>query len=232
MSPSQRPRLKKVNQASVARLIDYTYLKAHAPDREFSNFLSRAAEFPFACVIVPPFTVSRAVKYFNDNGLERPVGTVISFPLGFDSLPSKLDQIRRATESGASEVDVVNNIALLRSEPPEYEAEITELVAVAHSCSVRIKIILETAVLTDEEIVTASRIVSRAGADFIKTSTGSFGNPTPQTVGLILDTVGDRTAIKASGGIRTLADTLAFVHAGASRIGTSSGYEIVKECPP
>jgi deoxyribose-phosphate aldolase len=217
-------------RVSISRLIDYTYLKPHSPADEFREFIRKAVEFPFACVIIPPCTVAATVEYFRARRLKTRVGTVVSFPLGFDPLPSKVTGILIAGQGGASEVDVVANVALLRSHAGEYEHEIGELVSFAHRGSLLIKIILETAVLTPGEVVLASRIVSKCGADFIKTSTGSFGNPTPDTVRRIREATRSKTPVKASGGIRALAEALAFVEAGATRIGTSSGYEIVMEC--
>lgn len=232
MSREKASKPFKMQRSRLAGLIDFTFLKPYASLPEFSDFLERSAHFPFACIMVPPFEVRKTRSFFRARGIQQRVGTVISFPLGFDSHPAKLSHIRSAIRDGAAEVDVVHNISLLRSDLSTYQKELREMVQLTHSRSAIIKIILETSVLSEEEIACAAELVARAGADFIKTSTGFFGNPTPDTVRLIHKATKGIAGIKASGGIRTLQDLMAFVEAGATRIGTSSGYDIVLECPP
>ncbi|MHA2620754.1 MAG: deoxyribose-phosphate aldolase [bacterium JZ-2024 1] len=220
------------SRLSVAPLIDFTFLDARAPEPEFQKFLLRASEFPFACLIVPPFRVAQAARFLDARQSHVPVGTVISFPLGFESSREKLNQIKEAVSEGAREVDVVHNISLYRSDLAAYNAEIQELVKYAHSLSVVIKVILETSALTDQEIMRCTDVIANAGADFVKTSTGLFGNPTPEVVRLISQVSAGRARVKASGGIRSLKDLITFVSAGAERIGTSSGHAILMECAP
>jgi deoxyribose-phosphate aldolase len=191
-----------------------------------------AAQHRFACAMVNPFWVATAADTLAGTGV--PVGVVIGFPLGATLSASKRDETARVVKLGAHDVDMVLNVGLLKSGTrDDYEAvrqDIRGVVELAHGGGAIVKVILETCLLTFEEKLRASEIALAAGADFIKTSTGfSTGGATTDDITLMRGVVGSRAGVKASGGIRTLADATAMLHAGASRIGASASVRIVAE---
>lgn len=214
---------------ALAATLDHTLLKADATRAQVLHICAEAAEYRFACAMVNPFWVSTAVAALA--GTDVPVGVVIAFPLG-SSLPgSKADEAKRAIALGAHDVDMVMNIGALKGGEYDIVAEdIRGVVEVAHGRGAIVKVILETALLNFEEKLRASEIAVTAGADFIKTSTGfSTGGATVDDIAQMRGVAGSRCGVKASGGIRSLADAQAMLRAGATRIGASASVRIVQE---
>jgi len=184
-------------------------------------------EYGFASVCINPWFVEIAAKELKDSNVK--VCTVIGFPLGANASAAKAFKAAKAVEGGAAEVDMVINAGALKEGNYAYvEMDIAEVVKAAKSAVV--KVIIETCLLTDDEKVTACLLSKKAGARFVKTSTG-FGNggATAEDVALMRKAVGSAMGVKASGGIRNLQDTFAMVEAGATRLGTSSGIAIIGE---
>ncbi len=209
------------------KLIDHTLLKATATPEEIHILCEEAMEYKFMSVCVNTCYVKLAKIWLI--GTDVKVCTVIGFPLGAMSTKSKVDETKNAISDGADEIDMVINIGMLKGGDTDYVYK--EIKEVKKACKNKIlKVILETCLLTDEEIVTASRLAMEAGADFVKTSTGfSSAGATVEAVTLMKYTVGERLGVKASGGIKTYSDMEKMVAAGATRIGTSSGVAIMKE---
>ena len=218
--------------AALAAVLDHTLLKPEATRAQVIRLCHEAAENRFACAMVNPAWVSCAAETLA--GTSIPVGVVIGFPLGASLAASKRDEAARVLKLGAHDLDMVLNIGLLKSATkPDYDAikhEIHSIVELAHAAGAIVKVILETCLLTFEEKLRASELALAAGADFIKTSTGfSTGGATVDDIALMRSVVGSRAGVKASGGIRTLADASAMLHAGASRIGASASVKILAE---
>lgn len=216
----------------LAAVLDHTLLKPDATRSQVLQLCHEAASHRFACAMVNPTWVALAASALT--GTRVPVGVVIGFPLGATLSSSKRDEATRVIKQGAHDVDMVLNIGLLKSgEPADYEAvrqDIRGVVELAHGSGAIVKVILETCLLTFEEKLRACEIALSAGADFLKTSTGfSTGGATADDIALMRGAAGNRAGIKASGGIRSLADATAMLHAGASRIGASASVKIVAE---
>jgi len=217
---------------ALAAVIDHTLLKPEATRAQVIRLCHEAAEHRFACAMVNPAWVPIAVETLAGTGV--PVGVVVGFPLGASLAASKADETKRLLKLGAHDIDMVLNIGFLKSGSKEdYEAvrqEIRCVVEIAHGCGGIVKVILETCLLNFEEKLRASEIALAAGADFIKTSTGfSAGGATVDDISLMRGVAGQRAGVKASGGIRSLADASAMLHAGASRIGASASVKILAE---
>jgi deoxyribose-phosphate aldolase len=218
--------------AALAAVLDHTLLKPDATRAQVVHLCHEAAEHRFACAMVNPTWVATAVHALAGTGV--PVGVVIGFPLGATLAASKRDETVRVLKLGAHDVDMVMNIGLLKSGAKEdYEAvkqEIRGVVILAHEAGGIVKVILETCLLTFEEKLRASELALAAGADFIKTSTGfSSGGATVDDIALMRGVVGTRAGVKASGGVRSLADASAMLNAGATRIGASASVKILAE---
>lgn len=217
---------------NLAAVLDHTLLKPDASRSQVLQLCHEAAEHRFACAMVNPIWVQTAVSALQGTGV--PVGVVIGFPLGATLSASKRDETARVLKQGAHDIDMVLNIGLLKSATPaDYEAvkqDIRGVVELAHGAGAIVKVILETCLLNFEEKLRASELALSAGADFLKTSTGfSTGGATVDDIGLLRGVAGSRAGVKASGGIRSLADASAMLHAGASRIGASASIKIVNE---
>jgi deoxyribose-phosphate aldolase len=212
-----------------ASLIDHTLLKPEANEADIKRLCEEAATYRFASVCVNPAWVRAAACHLRGSGV--PVCTVIGFPLGATLPDVKAYEARRAIFDGAREVDMVINIGALKSNDDcLVEHDIRSVVEVAHAEGVLCKVIIETALLTDDEKVRASLAAKRAGADFVKTSTGfSKGGATVADIALMRQTVGADLGVKASGGVKGLDDARAMVQAGATRIGASVGVKIAQE---
>jgi deoxyribose-phosphate aldolase len=218
--------------ATLAAVLDHTLLKPDATRTQVLQICAEAAEHKFACAMVNPAWVATAVHALAGTGV--PVGVVIGFPLGATLAASKRDETVRVLKLGAHDVDMVLNIGLLKSgEKEDFEAvkqDIRGVVELAHGAGAVVKVILETCLLTFEEKHRASELALSAGADFIKTSTGfSSGGATVDDIALMRSIAGTRAGVKASGGIRSLADATAMLKAGASRIGASASVKILAE---
>ena len=218
--------------AHLAAVLDHTLLKPDATRPQVLQLCHEAAEHRFACAMVNPIWVSLAASVLQGTGI--PVGVVIGFPLGATLSASKRDETARVLKHGAHDIDMVLNIGLLKSaQPTDYEAvrqDIRGVVELAHGAGAIVKVILETCLLTFEEKLRASEIALSAGANFLKTSTGfSTGGATADDISLLRGVASDRAGVKASGGIRSLADATTMLKAGASRIGASASVKIVSE---
>lgn len=212
-----------------ASLIDHTLLKPEASEADIRKLCEEAAEFGFASVCVNPGWVKRACEFLRGSGV--PVCTVIGFPLGATLPDVKAYEARRAIFNGAREVDMVINIGALKSgDDCAVEDDIRAVADAAHENHVLCKVIIETALLTDEEKVRACLAAKNAGADFVKTSTGfSKGGATVHDISLMRRTVGTALGVKASGGVKGIDDARAMFEAGATRIGASVGVKIAQE---
>ncbi|HRI04115.1 MAG TPA: deoxyribose-phosphate aldolase [Pyrinomonadaceae bacterium] len=212
-----------------ASLIDHTLLKPEASESDIKKLCSEAAEFGFASVCVNPGWVKRAAEFLKGTGV--PVCTVIGFPLGATLPDVKAYEARRAIFNGAEEVDMVINIGALKSgDDCLVEDDIRAVVEAAHENHILCKVIIETALLTDDEKVRACLAAKNAGADFVKTSTGfAKGGATADDISLMRRTVGSALGVKASGGVKGIEDARAMFEAGATRIGASVGVKIAQE---
>ena len=212
-----------------ASLIDHTLLKPEASESDIKKLCSEAAEFGFASVCVNPGWVKRAAEFLKGTGV--PVCTVIGFPLGATLPDVKAYEARRSIFNGAREVDMVINIGALKSgDDCLVEDDIRAVVDAAHENHILCKVIIETALLTDDEKVRACLAAKNAGADFVKTSTGfAKGGATADDVSLMRRTVGSALGVKASGGVKGIDDARAMFEAGATRIGASVGVKIAQE---
>ena len=212
----------------LAKMIDHTNLKASTVKEEILKLTKEAKEYQFASVCVNPTWVELAAQELK--GTDVKVCTVIGFPLGANTKEVKVFETKDAIEKGAEEIDMVINIAKLKDGDDDYvESEIAGVVEASKGKAI-VKVIIETCLLTDDEKKQVCSLAVKAGADFVKTSTGfSTGGATIEDVALMKQTVGAHVGVKASGGIRSKEDAQAMVHAGATRIGASSGIAIVTE---
>ncbi|HEX7723660.1 MAG TPA: deoxyribose-phosphate aldolase [Pyrinomonadaceae bacterium] len=212
-----------------ASLIDHTLLKPDASQTEIKHLCEEAAQYHFASVCVNPTWVRACACHLQGSGV--PVCTVIGFPLGATLPDVKAYEARRAIMDGAREVDMVINVGALKSgDDCLVEHDIRSVVEVAHEYDVTCKVIIETALLTDDEKVRACQAAKSAGADFVKTSTGfSKGGATVADIALMRRVVGPELGVKASGGVKNIDDARAMVEAGATRIGASVGVKIAQE---
>jgi deoxyribose-phosphate aldolase len=210
-------------------MIDHTLLKADASQDQIAQLAYEARTFDFAAVCVNPAHVKLAAQLLK--GSEVAVCTVVGFPLGATPSTVKAFETQQAIRDGASEIDMVVNVGAVKSQDYStvYE-DISSVVRAAHAGNALVKVIIEAALLTDEEKVVASQLSKAAGADFVKTSTGfGPGGATEADVALMRRVVGPSIGIKAAGGVGSLADARAMIAAGATRIGASAGVRIVKE---
>jgi len=212
-----------------ASLIDHTLLKPDASQTEIKHLCEEAAQYHFASVCVNPTWVRACACHLQGSGV--PVCTVIGFPLGATLPDVKAYEARRAIMDGAREVDMVINVGALKSgDDCLVEHDIRSVVEVAHEYDVTCKVIIETALLSDDEKVRACQAAKNAGADFVKTSTGfSKGGATVADIALMRRVVGPGLGVKASGGVKNIDDARAMVEAGATRIGASVGVKIAQE---
>ena len=208
------------------KYIDHTLLKQDATEEQIDRLLSEAKDYDFASVCVNPCWVAHAKSGLENTDVK--VCTVVGFPLGATTSAVKAFETKEAIQNGADEIDMVINVGALKSGNVAFvEADIKAVVEA--SGDKLVKVIIEACLLTDEEKVLACQLAQKAGADFVKTSTGfSTGGATLPDVKLMRQTVGPEMGVKAAGGARSYADAVAFVEAGATRIGTSSGVAILK----
>ncbi|HEX9823971.1 MAG TPA: deoxyribose-phosphate aldolase [Actinomycetota bacterium] len=211
----------------LARFIDHTLLRPDATAEEIDRLCEEAREHGFAAVCVNPYWARRAAS--NLRGSDVRVASVIGFPLGASAPEIKALEARRAIRDGAREIDMVINVGALKSGLRDVVlADIQKVADACHEAGAILKVIIEAALLTDEEKVVASHLAQEAKADFVKTSTGfGPGGATVSDVLLMRETVGPDMGIKAAGGIRTAEDVEDMIAAGATRIGASAGVAIV-----
>jgi deoxyribose-phosphate aldolase len=214
---------------SAAKLIDHTLLKPDATRAQVTKLCHEAAEYGFYSVMVNPSNIAQCKAELR--GAAVVVGTVIGFPLGATTTTSKLAEASDSLRLGAAELDMVINVGALKSGDRDLvQMEMQSLVNLCHRSGALLKVILETALLTTEEKILVCQLAVAAEVDFVKTSTGfSTAGAAAADVSLMRGVVGSRIGVKAAGGIRTASSLLAMVDAGASRVGSSAGVDIVKE---
>jgi deoxyribose-phosphate aldolase len=213
----------------VASMIDHTLLKPDATRKDIEDLCREAAQFKFATVCVNPAWVSTAARLLAGSGVG--VCSVVGFPLGATTADVKAYETRRAIYDGAREIDMVINVGALKSgDLRVVEHDIEAVASTCRECGVLSKVIIEAALLTDDEKVTACTLAKAAGADYVKTSTGfGPGGATAADVALMRRVVGADMGVKAAGGVRDLEGLKAMVAAGATRVGASAGVKIVQQ---
>ncbi len=217
------------NSMNIASFIDHTILKPTTTIPEVKDLCTEAIEYGFAAVCIPPPLVKNARTYLK--GTDVRTATVIGFPFGYSNAKAKIFETQQAIEDGADEMDVVINLIALRGKAWAYlESEIKYIVEAVHKNGGLVKIIIESGILTDEEIVQCCEIYAKAGVDFVKTSTGyAEKGASLEAVQLMRETLPSSVRIKASGGIRTYEFAKQLIGAGADRLGCSASVAIMKE---
>lgn len=210
------------------KMIDHTLLKADATEEQIKVLCEQAAAHHFMSVCINPTWVKKAAAYLNHSDVK--ICTVIGFPLGASTSEVKAFEAADAIRNGADEVDMVINIGAVKDRDTELiERDIQSVVNAAKGKALT-KVIIETSLLTDEEKVLACEVAKKAGADFVKTSTGfSTGGATVEDVKLMRSAVGPEMGVKASGGVRTRQDAMDMIQAGATRLGTSNGVALLEK---
>ena len=212
---------------NLASKIDHTLLKSDASEKEVKKLCAEAKEHGFAAVCIPPYFVRKCKLWLNDSPVK--VATVVGFPLGYAHTPAKVEEARRAIDEGADEVDMVINIIALKAGDWNYlKNELTSVATIVQLRGGKLKVILETGLLSETEIIKACGLCKEMSVDFVKTSTG-FVQPgaTVEAVKLLRANLPKSIKIKASGGIRDKAFALQLIEAGADRLGSSAGVSIV-----
>lgn len=222
-----------LSKQELARYIDQTNLKAGVTPREIRAFCEDAAQHRFASVCALPYLMPACAEVLA--GSDTKCCTVISFPLGDAPAAQALFETEDAIAGGAQELDLVLNLHDALQDPDAAFASVADVAALVHKCGLILKLIIETPLLGSAQIAQFARCGERAGADFIKTSTGFAPvlprSTTVEDVRIIRANIAAQTGLKAAGGIRTAQDALAMIEAGATRIGASSGANIIAEIP-
>ena len=218
-----------MEKKDLAQMVDHTQLRAYAVKEDFEKLCKEAADYGFKMVAINSYPVELCSKLLKGTGVH--VGAAIGFPLGQTTIENKVHETKQAIENGADEIDYVINIGKLKEKDYDYiEREMTEIVKACREKNILSKVIFENCYLTDDEKIKVSEIAAKVKPDFIKTSTGfGTGGATLEDVKLMKSIVKDEVKVKAAGGIRDLYTFLAMVEAGAERIGTSAGIEIMNE---
>ncbi|MBX2915146.1 MAG: deoxyribose-phosphate aldolase [Cyclobacteriaceae bacterium] len=215
---------------NLAHYIEHTNLSPALTISAIDQLVDEARAFGFVGICVPPFWVKRAQREIGTDKIL--LVTVAGFPLGYSMTETKLDEIKRAIDNGADEVDVVWNISSFKTGLPWTKIEIAKCAKLTHDNQKLLKVIIETAYLSDAEIEEASKLCADAGADFVKTSTGfASAGAKVEHIKIIRSAVPATVGIKASGGIKTYEQAIQLIEAGADRLGTSSGKNIVTQNP-
>lgn len=212
---------------NIASYIEHTLLKPYALNADIEKLCNEAKEHQFFGVCVTPYQVKNAKKFLKQSKVQ--LITVVGFPFGYNHTPAKVEEVKKVIDAGADEIDMVMNISALRNLDYSIISNDIESVAMAvHMNNKVIKVIIESGVLTNEEIIKACEICTQAGVNFIKTSTGYAENgASVEAVSLIRKNTPEKIKIKASGGIKDKTFALQLIEAGADRIGTSSGIQII-----
>ncbi len=229
IAPAEWPKRIEQDAGAIARLIDHTLLKPDATSAQIEQLCREALQYNFASVCINPAHVKRAAELLRGSAVE--VCTVVGFPLGASTPADKARETVEVIELGATEVDMVINVgALKEGDDALVERDMAGVAQAARSRGALSKVIIEAGLLTDEEKVRACQLAKQAGLDFVKTSTGFLaGGAVAKDVALMRETVGPELGVKASGGIKTLADAKKMVAAGANRLGVSAGVQIMQE---
>ncbi len=219
-----------ITKKQLAAMIDHTNVKPYATEEDMYKLCDEAIRYGFAMVAINSGQTERCANYIKSKGSAVHTGAAISFPLGQTTIESKVFETRDAIAKGANEIDYVINITELKKKNYDYiKDEMKQIVDVCRENNAVIKVIFETFYLTDEEKIRLCEIASEVKPDFIKTSTGMCeGGATVEDVRLMRQHTSPDVKVKASGGVRTLEQALAFIEAGAERIGTSQGVKIVE----
>jgi deoxyribose-phosphate aldolase len=213
---------------NLADYIEHTALSATLTIADIDKLVAEAQQHKFVGVCVPPFWVERARREIGNAPIQ--LVTVVGFPLGYQLTETKLDEIKRTLDYGANEIDVVMNISAFKTRLPWTKIEIAKCAKAVHQQEAILKVIIETAYLTNEEIAEASKLCADAGADYVKTSTGFAGaGAKTEHIKIMREAVPTTVGIKASGGIKTKAFALELIAAGANRLGTSAGVALVND---
>ncbi len=214
---------------NLASKIDHTLLKADATEKEIKKLCAEAKEFGFAAVCIPPYFVRKCKLWLADSNVK--VATVVGFPLGYSHTPAKVEEARRAIDEGAGEIDMVINIIALKAGDWNYlKNELTSVATIVQLRGGKLKVILETGLLTESEIIKACELCKEMSVDFVKTSTGTIQpGATIETIKLLRANLPKSIKIKASGGIKTKEFALKLIEAGADRIGCSASVSIISE---
>lgn len=216
---------------NLAQYIEHTVLSPTLTIQDIDKVVSEARQYGFLGVCVPPFWVKRAQREIGKDKIL--LVTVAGFPLGYNMTETKLDEIKRAIDNGADEVDVVWNITSFKTGIPWTKIELAKCSKLTHDHHKLLKVIIETAYLSDEEIVEACKVCADAGVDIVKTSTGfAPSGAKAEHIKLMRSVLPPSVGIKASGGIKTREQALQMIEAGADRLGTSSGIKIVESINP
>ncbi|HEV8515632.1 MAG TPA: deoxyribose-phosphate aldolase [Cyclobacteriaceae bacterium] len=211
----------------IASYIEHTNLSPTLTIKDIDQLVVEANQYNFLGICVPPFWVKRAKREIGNSNIL--LVTVAGFPFGYSMTETKLDEIKRAIDNGADELDVVWNVSSFKTGIPWTKIEIAKCSKLAHDHQKILKVIIETAYLSDSEIVTACKMCADAGVDFVKTSTGfASSGAKEEHIRLMKASLPSSVGIKASGGIKTLEQTMLMINAGATRIGTSSGIKILQ----
>ncbi|MBQ6338437.1 MAG: deoxyribose-phosphate aldolase [Kiritimatiellae bacterium] len=220
--------VEKMTRKQLAGLLDSTYLKAYGGPEIIEGLCREAAAFGFASVAVNGCEVARCAAMLKGTGVK--VTAVAGFPLGQMTTEAKLFEVRDALAKGAGEVDIVQNVRRLQAGDTAYvRAELAEFAKICRGEGAISKVIFENCYLTREEKILSCKLACEAGVDFVKTSTGfGTGGATVEDVRLMREAIGSEMGLKAAGGIRTCADALEMIRAGATRLGTSAGRAIVE----
>lgn len=214
---------------NLASKIDHTLLRADTSREEVIKLCDEAKQYGFAAVCVPPYWVRECKNQLRDSRVH--IATVVGFPMGYAATPAKVEEARRAIDEGASEIDMVINIIALKSGDYNYlKNELTSAGTIVQLRGGKLKIILETGLLTKDEIIKACELCAQLNVDYVKTSTGMIEKgATVEDIKLLRAHLPRHIKIKASGGIRDKATAIAMIEAGADRIGTSQGVKLVTE---
>jgi deoxyribose-phosphate aldolase len=213
----------------LAEKIDHTLLKPDISLKEVQTLCTQAAEWRCAAVCIPPYFTRDAKRILGQLDSKVAVSVVAGFPMGYAAIAAKSEEIKRATDEGADEIDAVINIAAVKNASWNHvQNEIDLLVRATHMKGTTIKLIVEAAMLTDEELKEVCRIAGQSGINFIKNSTGFFGSgATVEVIKKLRAMCDPKVQIKASGGIKTAAEAIALVEAGAARLGSSATASIL-----
>lgn len=221
----------KISKRQLAKIIDHTLVKPTATKDAVMKLCTEAEKYGFGCVCVNSAYIPLAVRLLK--GTDVKVCSSVGFPFGASLAEVKAFEAKRVVENGASEVDMVMNIGALKSgDYVKVKEDIEAVVDIKRLYGdVLVKVIIETGYLTDEEKIKACKLAKKAGADFVKTSTGLAGGATVEDVRLMRETVGESMGVKAAGGVRDFKQALAMIKAGADRIGTSTAVAIMETFP-
>ena len=210
------------------RFIEHTALKPTLTDKDIDQLVEEAVEYEFLGVCVPTFWVKKASREVKNHGIQ--LVTVVGFPLGYQMTENKLDEIKLAIDNGANELDIVMNVSAFKSGMSWVKTELGKCAQLIHENDCLMKVIIETAYLSEQEIVKASVLCQDAGTDFVKTSTGfAPAGAKVEHIALIRSSIHSNVGVKASGGIRDLETAVKMIEAGADRLGVSAGVSIMNE---